>query len=142
MHKYGIEVVDVRHEYVMHGFEGVDGERAREAGVHCACVEVSKGGETKHVMGGGDFFILLETVNIAPGLDDGWLHGACGLNALLVAPHVALVSCCGIRQVGVDKMLCEAGNGHKFPALFEGLYKCSRRRRAQGLVYVLCIFTS
>ncbi len=28
---------------------------------------------------------------IAPGLDDGQLHGVCGLNALAVAPHVALV---------------------------------------------------
>ncbi len=47
----------------------------------------------KHVMGGADFFSRLETVDIAPGLDD-WLHGACGLNALAVAPHVALVGSC------------------------------------------------
>jgi hypothetical protein len=36
-------------------------------------------------------------------------------------------------------MRCEAGDGCKFPATFECLYKCSRRRRAQGLVYVACI---
>jgi hypothetical protein len=35
----------------------------------------------------------------------------------------------------------EAGDGCKFPAMFECLYKCSWRRRAQGLVYVACIFT-
>jgi hypothetical protein len=94
MHKYGIEVIGVRHNYVLHGFEGADGEHAREVDMHCACVEVSKGGETKHVMGGGDFFILLETVNIAPGLDDGWLHGSGGSNALVVVPHVAFISDC------------------------------------------------
>jgi hypothetical protein len=44
-------------------------------------------------------------------------------------------------QVGVDKMCREAGDGRKFPATFECLYKCGRQRRAQGLVYVACIFT-
>ncbi len=34
----------------------------------------------------------------------------------------------------------EARDGCKFP-MFECLYKCGRRRRAQGLVYVACIFT-
>jgi hypothetical protein len=52
------------------------------------------------------------------GLDDGRLHGACGLNALVVAPHVALVGSCGIRQVGVDKMRHETRVGRKFPASF------------------------
>ncbi len=69
-------------------------------------------------MGSTDFFGRLETVDVTPGLDDGRLHGACGLNALLVAPHVALVGCYGIRQVGFDKMCHEAGDGQKFPALF------------------------
>ncbi len=118
MHKYGIEVIDVRHKYVLHGFEGADKECAWEVGVHCACVEVGKGGRTKHVMGSADFFGQLETVNVAPGLDDSWLHGACGLNALAVASHVAHVSSCGIRQVDVDKMRHETGDGCKFPALF------------------------
>ncbi len=86
--------------------------------MHCACVEVGKGGKTKHVMGSADFFGWLETVDIAPGLIDGRLHGARGLNALSVAPHVALVGCCGIRQVGVEKMRHEAGVGCKFPASF------------------------
>ncbi len=45
-------------------------------------------------MGGTDFFIRLETVDVAPGLDDGWLHDLGGLNALVVAPHVALISGC------------------------------------------------
>ncbi len=90
-HTDGIEVVDVRHKYVLHGFEEVDGECAQEVGVHCACVEVGEGSKTKHVMGGADFFIWLEIVNIAPGLDDGLLHGLGGLNALAVAPHVALI---------------------------------------------------
>jgi hypothetical protein len=53
-----------------------------------------------------------------PGLDDGRLHSACGLNALLVAPHVALVGSCGIWQVGADKMRCEAGDGCKLLASF------------------------
>ncbi len=94
MHKYGVEVVDVCHKYALHGFEGVDRERAREVGIHCASVEVGKGSKTKHVMGGADFFVWLETVDVAPGLDDGWLHGFGGLNALAVAPHVALISSC------------------------------------------------
>jgi hypothetical protein len=102
----------------MHGFEGADGEHAWEVSVHCACVEVGKGGKTKHVMGSADFFGRLETVNFVPGLDDGWLHGAHGLNALSVAPHVALVGSCEISQVGVDKMPHDAGDGCKFPALF------------------------
>ncbi len=93
-HKDGIEIVDVRHEYVLHGFEGADGEQAWEVDVHCACVEVSKGGETKHVMGSTDFFVRLETVNVALGLDDGRLHGLCRLKALAVAPHVALIGRC------------------------------------------------
>ncbi len=94
MHKDGSEVIDVCHKYVLHGFEGAEGERVRKVSVHCACVEVGKGGETKHVMGGADFFGQLETVDIAPGLDDGRLHGACELNALAVASHVALVGSC------------------------------------------------
>jgi hypothetical protein len=69
-------------------------------------------------MGGAYAFGWLETVDIAPGLDDGRLHGACRLNALAMAPHVALTGSCGIRQVGVDKMHCETGDGCKFPALF------------------------
>ena len=93
-------------------------------------------------MGSADFFGRLETVDLLPGIDDGQLHGTCGLNALLVVSHVALVGCCGIRQVGVDKMRHEAGDGCKFPILFQGLYKCSCRRRAKGLVNVACIFTS
>ncbi len=44
-HKYGIEVADVRNEYILHGFEGLDGECTQEVGVHCACVKVSKGGK-------------------------------------------------------------------------------------------------
>jgi hypothetical protein len=61
-------------------------------------------------MGSADFFgWLLETVDVALGLDDGRLHCARGLNALSVAPHVALVSCYGIRQVGVDKMPVRPG---------------------------------
>jgi hypothetical protein len=96
--KDGMEVIDVRYEYLLHGFEGVDGECTQEVSVNCACVEVGKGGKTKHVMGGGDFFSRLETVCIAPDLlDDGWLHGACGLNALAVALHVALGGSCGLR---------------------------------------------
>ena len=59
MHKYGIEVVDVRTEYVLHGFEGMERERAREVGVHCAYVKVGKGGKTKHVIDGADFFVRL-----------------------------------------------------------------------------------
>ncbi len=59
MHKYGVEVIDVRNEYVLHGFEGADRECAREVGVQCAYVKVGKGGETKHVMGGADFFVRL-----------------------------------------------------------------------------------
>ena len=55
---------------------------------------------------------------------------------------MALVGSCGIRQVGVDKMHREAGDGRKFPASSEGLYKCSHQRRAKGLVNVPCIFTS
>ncbi len=47
-----------------------------------------------------------------------------------------------MRQVGFDKMSHEARHGCKFPAMFEGMYKCSRRRRAKGLVYVACLFTS
>jgi hypothetical protein len=39
-------------------------------------------------------------------------------------------------------MRCEAGDGCKFPVLYEGLYKCSHQRRAKGLVDVACIFTS
>jgi hypothetical protein len=69
-------------------------------------------------MGGADFYSRLETVNVMPGLDDGQLHGACGLNALPVAPHVALVGSCEIRQVGADKMRRETGDGCKFPASF------------------------
>ncbi len=91
MHKDGVEVVEVCHKYVLHGFEGADKELTREVGVHCVCVEVGKGGNTKHIMGGADFFVRLETVDITPGLDDGWLHGLGGLNALAVAPHVALI---------------------------------------------------
>ena len=118
MNKYGIEVINVCNEDVLHGLEGADGERAWEVGVHYSGVEVGKGGKTKHVMGGADFFGRLETVNFAVGLNDGRLHGACGLNALLVAPHVALVGSCEIKQVGIDKMCREAGDGRKFPALF------------------------
>jgi hypothetical protein len=58
-HKFGIEVVDVRNKYVLHGFEGADRERAQEIGVHCACIKVSKGGKTKYAMGGADFFVQL-----------------------------------------------------------------------------------
>ena len=94
MHKDGVEVIDVHHEYVLHGFEGVDGERARKVGVYCAYVEVGKGGETKNVMCGADFFGWLEIVNVMPGLDDGWLRGASGLNTLAVAPHMALIGSC------------------------------------------------
>jgi hypothetical protein len=78
-------------------------------------------------MCGTDFFGWLETVDVASSLYDGGLHGACGLNALSVAPHVALVGCCGIRQVGVNKMHCEAGDSNKFPASFQGLHKCSHQ---------------
>jgi hypothetical protein len=35
----------------------------------------------------------------------------------------------------------EAKDGHKFSAMFERLYECGRQKRAQGLVYVACIFT-
>ncbi len=94
MHKDGVEVVDVHQEYALHGFGGADRERAREVGVHCACVKVGKGGKTKHVMGGADFFVQLETVTIALGLDDGRLHGSGGLNAYTVVPHVALIGSC------------------------------------------------
>jgi hypothetical protein len=69
-------------------------------------------------MGSANFFGRLKTVNVAMGLDDGWLHGTHGLNTLLMAPHVALVDCCGIRQVGVDKMRREARDGCKFLASF------------------------
>ncbi len=58
-HKYGVEVVDAHHEYVLHGFKGADGEGTQEFGVNCACVKVGKGGKTKHVMGGTDFFFPL-----------------------------------------------------------------------------------
>ncbi len=54
-----VEVVDVRNEYVLHGFEGADRECAPEFGVHYACVKVGKGGKTKHVVGGADFFAWL-----------------------------------------------------------------------------------
>ncbi len=94
VHKYGVEVIDVRNKYLLHGFEGADREHAQEVGVHCACVKVDKGGKTKHVMGGADFFAWLLTVNIAPSLNDGWLHGLGGLNSLLVALHVALTCSC------------------------------------------------
>jgi hypothetical protein len=69
-------------------------------------------------MGSTDFFGGLKTVDVVPGLDDGQLHGAHGLNALSMAPHVALVGYCGIRQEGVDKMRHEAKDGCKFPASF------------------------
>ncbi len=59
MHKYGIEVVDVCNKYVLHGFEGADRECDQEVGVHCACVKGSKGGKTKHVMGGANLFAWL-----------------------------------------------------------------------------------
>ncbi len=93
-------------------------ERAWEVGVHCACVEVGKGGKTKHVMGSADFFYWFETVNVALGLDDCRLHGVCGLNDLVVVPQATLVGSCGIRKVGVDKMRHETWGGCKFPALF------------------------
>jgi hypothetical protein len=134
-------VIDVCHKYVLHRFEGANGEHAWEVGIHCACVEIGEGGKSKHVMGSTDFFIRLETVNIVPSLDDGWLHRLGGLNALVVASHVAFISGCWMRQVIVDKMRHETGDCFMFPAMFEGLYKCSRRRRAQVLVYVACIFT-
>ncbi len=35
----------------------------------------------------------------------------------------------------------EAGDGCKFPATFECLYEYGCQGRAQGLVYVACIFT-
>jgi hypothetical protein len=92
--RMGIEVIDVCHKYVLHGFAGADEERAQEVDVHCACVEVGKGGKTKHVMGDADFFGWLETVDVALGLDDGRLHGECGLNALAVVLHVTLVGSC------------------------------------------------
>ncbi len=142
VNKDGVEVIDVCNKDVLHGFKGADRERTQEVSVHCACVKIGKGGKTKHVMGRADFFGRLDIVDVAPGLDDGRLNGARGLNALPVAPHVALVGCCGIKQVGVDKMHREDGDGHKFPALVQGLYKCSRRRRAKGLVDVACIFAS
>jgi hypothetical protein len=69
-------------------------EQTQEVGVHCACVKAGKGGETKHFMGGADFFDQLETVDIAPGLENGWLHGLGGLNALTVAPRVAFICSC------------------------------------------------
>ncbi len=72
----------------------MDWERTREVGVHCACVQAGKGSERKHVMGGEDFFGWLETVDVAPGLDDGRLHGVGRLNALVVEPDVALVGSC------------------------------------------------
>ncbi len=59
MHKYGVEVVDVRNKYVLHGFEEADRECAQEVGVHCACVKVGKGGKTKHAVGGATFFAWL-----------------------------------------------------------------------------------
>jgi hypothetical protein len=93
-------------------------------------------------MGSADFFGWLEIVDVLSGLDDGQLYGACRLNALPVGPYVILVSCCGIRQVEVDKMCHEARDGCKFPALFQSLYKCSCRMRAKSLVDVACIFTS
>ncbi len=93
-------------------------------------------------MGSTDFFGQLETVDVAPGLDDGRLDGVCGLNALLMVPHVALVGCCEIWQVVVDKMRHKARDGCKFPASFQGLYKCSCQRRVKGLGDVACIFTS
>ncbi len=116
--KDGSEVINVCNNVALHGFEGADGERTWEASVHCSCVEVGKGSNTRHVMGGADFFNWLETVDIATGLDDDWLHGAHGLNALLIALHVAFVGCSEIRQVGVDKMCREAGDGCKLPASF------------------------
>jgi hypothetical protein len=42
-HKYGIEVIDVCHKYLLHGFDGADKECAQEVGVHFACVEVGNG---------------------------------------------------------------------------------------------------
>ena len=140
--KNGVEVINVCNKDVLHGFKGGDGECVREVGVYCACVEVGKGSKTKHVMGTADFFGQLETVDIVPGLNDGRLHGACRLDALLVMTHVALVSCCGIRRVGVDKMRHKAGDGCKFSASFQGLYKHSCQRREKGLVDVACIFIS
>ncbi len=80
----------VCHKYVLPGFEGADREHAREVGVHSGW----QGRRNKNVMGSADFFGQLEPVDVAPGLDDGRLHGACGLIALVVAPHVALVSSC------------------------------------------------
>ncbi len=59
MHKYGVEFKDICNEYVLHRFEEADRERAREVGVHCACVKVGKGSKTKHGMGRADFFAWL-----------------------------------------------------------------------------------
>jgi hypothetical protein len=118
MHKDGVEVINVHHKNVLHGFEGADREHNQEVGLYCACVEISKGSKTKHVIGSADFFGWLETVNVAPSLYDGWLYGTCGLNALLLVPHVALVGCRGNKQAGIDTMYHEAGDGCKFLASF------------------------
>jgi hypothetical protein len=59
MHKYGAEVIDVHNEYVLLGFERVDGECTPEVGVCCACVKVGKGGKIKYVMVNIDFFVWL-----------------------------------------------------------------------------------
>jgi hypothetical protein len=61
----------------------------------CACIEVGNGGKTKHVMSSADFFGQLKTVDVKLGLDNDQLHGACGLNALLMVPHVAHVNTAG-----------------------------------------------
>jgi hypothetical protein len=42
MHKYGVEIVDVCNKYVLHGFEGADGECTREVGVHCTCFRLAR----------------------------------------------------------------------------------------------------
>ncbi len=70
----------------------MDRERAQEVGVHCACVEVGKGSKINNVIGGKDFFIQLEAVDVVPGLDGGRLYGSDGLSAVAVVHHVALIS--------------------------------------------------
>jgi hypothetical protein len=69
-------------------------------------------------MGDADFFGWLEIVDVAMGLDDSQLYGAHGLHSLLVALHVALVGCSGIRQMGFDKVRHKAMDGCKFLASF------------------------
>ncbi len=49
-HDDGVDVVDVRHENILHILKRSDGESAREVGVHGPRGCVCEGSKTEHVM--------------------------------------------------------------------------------------------